>query len=439
MEIKLIDGVYKSLLRTAGLDVTSDYFVRMNIGNKEFVPVTKGGRQMVLPVSEQLRHPEVGNRLVFHPLSDNSLTKDSEILTFYRHILINRLNVVYTALGSELLRIAASPAMHGSMSPDQQEFLRAVPDADQRSIDDYEAIGAAASKANQLQNAFVTIYLKKGVPLNGKAYQRIAAVNFPFYKELLDWEEEDKIRKENKTKKAKAGEHQIYDVGVRVKDRETLKGIMQYLIPNVATPHALDIGSNSQIAPGLDAMMRAFMPLAGHLNAIIELFEGLIPDVADMAFDTEWVTAFDNLDVLWTQIRSIPEQSHHVAETPVAAAPQPKPPAPPPWDGGNQGAYQPPQPAYAAPVQPNHPPRPQQQPGQSGGTGGGVALRDLLRNQQQPGYFPQQQNAGPGYPPGGGYSPYGQPQQGFPQGMGYPGQPQQPQYTPPYVQGGRRY
>ncbi len=430
-QINLIDGVYKSLLRTVGLEVTPDYFVRMNLGDKQYVPATKGGRQLVLPVTSQLRSPEIGNRLVFHPLRDNSLTKDSELLTFYRHLLINRVNVVIAALGYDLLRLAASPKMHKDMSPDQQAFLRLVPDADQRSIDDFEAIGAAASKTNQLQRAFVTIYLRKGIPLKGQAFQRIASINFPFYKELMDWEEDEKNRKATKAKKTTKGDHEIYDIGVRVKDRETFKGLMQYLIPNVQEDHFYDTGSNSQIAPGMDAMMRSFIPLAGHLNAIIELFTGLIPDVEEMTFDSEWAEAFNNLDVLWTQIRDIPEQSMAVTETAPAPAPA-RAPAPVaaaalPWDTPYQQA----QPVYAP--QATATAQPQQRPQSS--SGGGVPFSELMRNQQsqQPAY-PQ----GPGgYPPGGGFSPYGQQQPGYPQGMGgYPNQG--PQYQPNFGPAGGR-
>jgi hypothetical protein len=426
---------YKDLLATTGMEVTGEGFVRMEIEPGEYIPVTAKDQKVVaLPFTERLRDKKVQEYEIFHLLKDGG-GKDSDLMSRYRHWLINRLNIVIGGLGGILLEIAANPTITKRLSPEQQAYLGMVADADAGSVEGFDKLADIASKANQIQQVFVSVYLQPAAVLeiNGtkQSFNRVARFNFPIFDELknvIDADEDYKAAP--KAKKPTKPDGKVFGAPVRVKDREIFVGLMKYMLPELDVPHHYDVGSNSRISPGLDAMMRGVLPLAAHLNAIMELFTGVEPGIdrtfKDMIIPLDWAEAFENLDVLWPQIRMVPTQSTGVINEPepvdlrTQAQAMPSPPGtpygppvtpPPPWQAPVSGPYgQPPQ-LYGAPQQPYGAPPPPSQRSNSNGT---MDVSEMMRGlggrppqqQQYPqqGYYPQ---APQGYPPAGGY-----PQQG---------------------------
>jgi hypothetical protein len=441
-EIKLMD-VYTAMLQTTAMEVTSDGFVRMSIGDGEYLPVVgKEGKSVVLPLTERLLDPNNHNYEVFHLLAENSkVSNSSDLLTRYRHWLINRENIVIGSLGTALLRIAADAALSKRLRPDQADFLKLVVGADETSAIAFGKIADAASKPNQLQRVFASMYIRNAGVLDNKSYGRIATVNFPFYDELKKIDDEAaEAKKAPKGQKKQKVENVVFDVEMRIKDRAVFMGLMHYLIPNLDVEHAYDVGSNSKIAPSIDALMRAFHPMAKHLNDIMEVFKGLDPAMDraldNMYFNLDWFDAFINLDALWNQIRMVPQQNQGVINEPTETAPTPAGPAPaplapPPWNTAPQAVYSAPTQAYPAPAQPQGMYPPPAVPAQrSSGSGVSVAAmmhRSMAGQRQQPGGYPQGPMHQTQYP---GMYPQ-QPMQSYPQSN-------VPAGMPNYA-GGRRY
>jgi hypothetical protein len=417
-----VNDIYRSLFKTAGLRVTEDGFVRLE-ENGESIPATKDGMQAVIPIPAQLSSPHLNERLVMHLLSENVLEPESKELAFYRSLLIHRYNKVVATLITELLNLAASEAAHKNLNSDQADYLRLVPDVDGESVKRWTAL-VKAMPARQVQRAITHVYLKKAGTIDGKSFKRVAAVKFPLYEELAAWRKADQERQEDRqadreaslkiakskdTKGAVADkpakkkdaklEYPIFDVTIRKMDREPFMNLLEYLMGDIAKPDAYNYGSNSMMAPGLDALMHAFMNMAARVNTIIDLFDGTINGIKELRFDSEWVPAFENIDLLWDQVRDIPRlTSANVPATPAApaaapaqqapvaapAAPQ-QPPQPLPWAAPQQPVAQPGAGQYvngqwvpAAPAwQPAQPQQPQQQ--QPAPSSGGVSAADLFR------------------------------------------------------------
>jgi hypothetical protein len=426
--------VYRSMLRLARMETTSEGFVRMEIEPGEYIPVTAKDRKMVvLPLDERLRDPNVKDYEVFHLLRDNG-PKDSDLLARYRHWLINRFNLVIGGLGSVILKFIADKEITKRLSPHQKDFLDLIVDADAGSLERWKDIdetikawnniSEVAAKPNQIQQVFVSLYLSQATTLRGQSYHRVAVVNFPFYDELVRLDAEAQAYKAApKTKKPPKPVDEVFGCEVKVKDRQPFIGLMRYLIPSLDIPHQYDVGSNSRIAPSVDAMMMAWLPIATHLNAISEKLMGVDPTadriLKEAILDLSWVEAFENLDALWPQIRSVPAQATGVINEPAPEAVDPRkrvqaqavPAAPayptttPPWEPQPAPAPLPYQPAYSAPYQ--QPPVPQQ-------SGGPMSVNDLNRMlgggrpatpypQQQPVY--QSGYSQPAYPQNNGYLP----------------------------------
>lgn len=436
MDANNLMDVYKSMLGTVGMDVTSDGYVRMSIGEGEYLPVTgQDGKSVVIPLPERLRDPNIGNLEVFHLLSENSkVNNSSDLMTRYRHWLINRYNLAIAGLGGVLLGIAADGERTKRLRPDQQDFLALVVDADVTSLQTFSKIADICSKPSQVQKVFMSMYLRQAAvnKLDKKSYHRVATVTFPFFEELKKLDEEaTEAKKAPKGQKKQKVENVIFDVPIRIKDRAIFMGLMHYLIPGLDQPHAYDLGSNSNIAPSIDALMRAFYPLAKHLNEIVIAFKGVDNEIdralEEIEFDLDWMDGFQNLDALWPQIRMTPNQNAGVIDEPTNTAPtaahaaianQPSP-VTPPWPTPAQPQ---PVPAYGQPQgypAPAVAPQPQAQRS----SGGGVSVAEMMAASRGNRILPQPQPMG--YP--GGYPM--QPQMGAYPGQPYP-QAAYPQYQP---------
>ena len=324
-KIDLID-TYENMLSLVGMECTKDGFVRMAIGEGEYLPVLgKDGKVVVLPIPDRLRDPKVVDYEVFHLLSDNSKTNDPDLLARYRHWMINRFNIVIGGMGDIILSIVADKDLIKKLRPDQNGIVEMVEQSDQRAIDDFSAISVLAATPNQVKQVFMSMYVKPAQVIDKKSYARIATINFPFYEQLIQLEEElAEVKKTPKGKPVAKVEREVFGVPIRIKDQETYKGLMHFLIPNLEIKHAYDLGTNSRIAPSLDAMMRAFLPLAAHLNNVGELLKKLDPrfDAAidQMEFNLEWADAFQNLDGLWDQIRMLPQMNYGTMDQPDPTA-----------------------------------------------------------------------------------------------------------------------
>ena len=309
--------LYEALLKTAGFVVTEDNYVSRLLPNGKRDPATIKGKRMVLPTPEHLANPN--DRILFHPLSENILRGESAVLEEFRSSLNIKLNVTIGLIAYQLLTIATSPGMHARLSPDQSEFLSKVKNADEKTLENFRKL-MKAMDLTQSQKAFVGIYLKRGGMVNGKKHSRVGVVSFPLY---------DEVCKPDRT---------VYGVNLRAKDVEALKSLFEYMIPKIDTAAAHNRGSDSDVAPYLDSLMKAFISVAGPLNDLVDLFHNQLddptstneedPSVSEtLRFNDEWVEVFDNLSVMVPEIRMIPMQagnegtSSAVANQPVTTSP----------------------------------------------------------------------------------------------------------------------
>lgn len=425
----VINDIYRSMFAAVGMDVTKDGFVRLIDDRGEIHPATKNGHQAVIPIPEQLMSPHINDRLVMHLLSENILEPESEQLAFFRSMAMVRLNRVVSTLMLDLLQLNASTARHATLSMDQAQYLSLVAEADGTTVKKWESL-IQNMPARQTQQAITHIYLKKAgvvkdkTTKQAKSFTRVAVVNFPLYGELVKWTKDESDRQHakeagHKSPKKEAGAKSgrvIYDVEIRQKDRVPLMNLLGYLIPQISEPEAYNYGSNSMMAPGLDALMHSFMVLASRLNDVIDLFTGAIDDVEKLRFSSDWAEVFkDDIDALWPLVRDIPrmgspaaaaaaaqvqqqaQQAQQATQVAPAVAPVVQPPQQPqqppqglPWNTAPQVQQPPAQPnagqwvngvwvPAAAAWQPQQP-QPVAQPASPPPSGGGVSAADILRS-----------------------------------------------------------
>ncbi|MBB5409353.1 hypothetical protein HDG34_003294 [Paraburkholderia sp. HC6.4b] len=325
--------VYRQLLKTANLTVTADNMISGTI-LAETEPVLVEGKRLVLPTPE-FQAMDKSEIVLFHPLSEMITRGKSPVLEKFRSLLIYRFNEVASGHIVKLLRIAVEKENHKHLTPDQSEFLSLVKHADQ-STRDLASKVLDAMEVGQTARQIVTLFLKKTGLVAGKSHKRVGVVSFPLYEEL------------------KKPEHDIWGIKCRVKDKETLAALLEFIFPRIGEAQAYDRGTDSDIAPNLHALMQASLGIIQALNDITEKFESQIstPEVPASVhlIDADWQETFMNLGMMQAQIWRVPPQAGNEGvpwdePEPAASttqAPQPADHAPRPVAASAPGVHVPP-------------------------------------------------------------------------------------------------
>ncbi|SAK59717.1 hypothetical protein AWB81_01884 [Caballeronia arationis] len=300
--------LYKWLMQTANLVVTSDNLVSGKLMNQT-MPVLIKGKRLALPSPEHLANPDKSQIVLFHPLAESITRGESEVLEKFRSMLMVRFNLVAAELMLQLLSIAISTDLHAQLAPDQSEFLSKVKNADDKTYDLFKKV-LAAMPSDQTARRIITIFLKKTGSVGGKRHKRVGVVTFPLYQEL------------------KKDGNDIYGIKCRVKDKETLIALMEFMFPQIDVEGSYHRGSDSDVAPNLDALMQASLAVIAPLNDLTSTFENQLGDetnpATDLAINCEWERTFDNLGVMLSEIRKVPMQAGNEGssgEPPVVAQP----------------------------------------------------------------------------------------------------------------------
>lgn len=302
-----LNEVYTAILAFAGLDADKDGYISTIVGDRR-EPAVLGGLRLVLPMDQHLRNPNPKEKVIFHPLSENILRGESEVITKLRDIINIRLNFTFGIVSQALLNLAASPEEHHKLTPDQTELLIALKDVDDTTVRHFTSLMLEGIK-NQANKLFMNIYLKRGGSIGDKRYSRAGILTYSLYEELLK------------------DSNEVYGVKLRVKDKETLKQLYQFILPGIEDDNTVyNRGSDSTIAPFLDALMKTAMAIASRFNDIFEQYGQFIDQYESLVFNGDWVETFENLNVMASELRRVPAQLGNEgtiaqAEQPVVATP----------------------------------------------------------------------------------------------------------------------
>lgn len=281
---------YRQIIACAGWEADAEGYISVKLADMDPQPVLVDGKRLVLPLDHQLKYPDAATRVVFHPLNESILRGESDVTAKLRQHINQRLNFVIGFVAFSLMRLATSPAEHPSLKPQQTVFLSKVKEADEQTLEKMQKI-AAQMLVGDPSKAFAHIYVSKRGDIDGRKYARVGTVSFPLYEELLK------------------SEMEVYGIKLRKKDKASIKALLEYMLPDLDHPSTYRRGSDSKVAPTLDALMKAVISVGEPINDTIELFKDMIDGGEDLMFNGEWEPVFQDLEVLLAQIRLIPMQA----------------------------------------------------------------------------------------------------------------------------------
>jgi hypothetical protein len=280
---------YNHILPVASLTSDVEGNVSATMG-KAKRPFTCGGKRMVLPTREVQANPDKSNIVIFHPLQENVLRGESDVMQQYRSAINLTLNMRLLELFGHLIELASSTAQHGRLKPGHLALMSILQDADQKTFDSYDALRNAMPPGDS-EKAVTHIFIKKNASVGGRNYRRGAIVSFPLYEELT---------KENTTT--------VFGVKLRKKDHAAFVQLLELVFPGIEEKNSYSRGSSSDMAPTLDALLKAVMALAGQINGLIDQFEDVLSDLTDLRYEDDWVEEASNLDNFSNELRLLPPQ-----------------------------------------------------------------------------------------------------------------------------------
>lgn len=313
-----IYNLYQSILKFAGYRVDEEGYIHFGVSKTKSKPLFINDKAVVMPYQHHLNKPD--GKMIFHPLCENFMRGESEIIKKLTAGINIRFNMVLALLVPRLLQIVASPIEHAKLTPSQLDLITTIKEVDDTCVRHINRV-VREEITKKPTSYFISLFLKKGGVYQGGKYSRVGLVRFPFYEKI--------------------GELDLKYI--REKDKEAYRQVFQYVFPEIDEQEAYNYGTNDRTAPFLVALMMTAANVASRLNDVLELYEEFLEDEAeDLKFDADWMDYVMDLSQLQREIRLIPPQSgnegsisvkeqntqaYEVKSTSSLEAPTPTPPA----------------------------------------------------------------------------------------------------------------
>lgn len=246
-------------------------------------PATVNGKRLVLPIPKVLRESDWDDVIAFHPLSENLLRGESEVIKMLKTTIIFRLMSVSAQLMTELMEIASDPSRHEELNTTQSKFLSKVPDANEKCL---KILGKILTRHAKM---IVSIYLKREAKLGDDEFRRVAMVTFPIAEEL---ERDDTM---------------IFDVDCgSKKNKRTIAAMFDFVFPDYDDVSAWSAGSTSQTCPYFDSLARAYAHVGSRLNKLTKMYKKFLDHYDLMHIDLDWTPSLDTLKSWSGRIPALP-------------------------------------------------------------------------------------------------------------------------------------
>lgn len=298
----MILDLYKDVLTSLNCSVDSEGMISYLVGGTESMPLTINNRRLVLPTPAILANPDWERVIAFHPLAESILRGESPVFRKIKLLATLRLTEVIACLTTELMEIAVDIDCHKRLSPDQNEYLSLIPGVSEKSktLNDLERLLDGVSPDGE--HKLISMYLKRGGKVGDKAFQRVAVVDFPIFK---DFEDEGK---------------RVFGTTLSsIKNKKAIQTLFEYVVPNSGIVNHYSYGSNSMIAPYFHALMSAYVKVAKQLNKVTRRFKKHLDNPQHLLIDLSFEKHLDDLSSFSELIPSLQGNEGEIAEPAQAA------------------------------------------------------------------------------------------------------------------------
>lgn len=305
-----IQDFYKSITSAGFIEANThgryDYVIRTATGDPTIIPMEIDGKR-VIKYSPGVQAEK--GETIFHPLKENIIGAESPALVSYRKAVNVRFQYSLIHLLTQIFTFGADAATHSRATVEQSDLLIALKDVTEDFLTKKwkkicEAIEASVA-SGESTHRIVHCFLKRRAVHNGRQYGRLAVVSFPLYEQICSTEQK------------------VFGVTLSKKERATIKSVLEWVFPDIATPGEYNVGSNSDMVPFLDALLGVIENIGGHINDSIRKMGLLMDSPGLYQYDLSFIEARQNgyVDFIDDIRGSRPVTQVQAPAAPVAAVP----------------------------------------------------------------------------------------------------------------------
>jgi hypothetical protein len=292
-----LEAIYEAILKTGWLIVNDQGEVLRNLSaaegkeskNEAFILLDK---VVAIPTRNNLNRSGRDNLLIFHPLMEGLVGGESPVIGKLRRAYGIRMTFAAAALFKTLLAGATHTTEYNKFSPSQMRLFKAFSDVNEKTIKQWDRIMRMSIEKHGATNAFVDAYTNRNVMHNGQPYSRVTSVRFPIYEELI------------RSDKMIFGK----DIQLSTNDRANFRSLFEFAFEDIDIKDQYTYGTNSRIAPYLDALLGAFGKLFGIVNSLYDEFSSVIIMDESIRVELDWPEWFTDIESLKTLAQSVPQQ-----------------------------------------------------------------------------------------------------------------------------------
>lgn len=284
-----IRDLYKAILEAVGAVVNDDDLISMTRPDDDPVPLMVNDKRLALPTDRLLNqgafNPD-GGVIAFHPMCENVVLDTSPVLEKLQTAMAFRLTWVLRELMAQLVAVAADPKMHKKMKIGAHGLLSAMPEADDRTRNDFTKIIESTSTMGAKK--LITLYVRKGGLYEGAKVNRSAR----FYPVIVDGLDQEK--------------RTLYGVNLRKADVPAFLALIEYVLPEYKDADRYAAPSNSLVAPGFHALVKTYYKVANQINKIIDVHADHLEEADSLRIRTDWFEYVQDLSPYREQIPVLP-------------------------------------------------------------------------------------------------------------------------------------
>lgn len=274
-------GLYKSILNDLSCHVDeSNGFVSIVTG-ADMKPLLVKEKRLILPYNEALRSYNTSTQQAFHPLCESTVRGQSPVFEKLHALVAVRLHSALVLCMKALMQIAVDKNSHQRLTPKQMPLIQILAEADEKTL---AALDSVISITDPLGSSRIISVYMHSQPKLDKAYRRACMVSFPILSEFAK------------------SEADIYGKKMRKKDKDLIAALLLFILSDCDKPHNYSVGTNADVAPMFDCLMRAFIKVHRDLNTIIKMYKEFVPMADQFTAVLDWDGELGNTAFLSRQI-----------------------------------------------------------------------------------------------------------------------------------------
>lgn len=306
--MKNLFELYTSILASVGMIVDNQGFVSTLLpGSDSPKPFSVDTKRLVLPTEDQRKQTDWSNRIGFHPLLQNVSGGESRVMEKFRDRMNSFSDFTLGMLFLDIAELGVKEEMHKDLTPSQAAYLGPFSDADAKFVKFVRDI-VATNRVVKKNFEFVRFSVIKGRAWNGQKRSRVAVMHFPLYEALP---------KDNKPAV-------ILGHKLRAADVKMMRAMYEFLFPHIREANYYELGSDSKIAPSLEALMGLYSQFIDAVNGAVSVLEPVISTSNALLIVDDWRADLADPGKYLPEIRNIPFLEGNSAPERVAAVAAPQ-------------------------------------------------------------------------------------------------------------------